>query len=241
MLTARRFALPLAAVFALAVPTVARARPSLDAQRLAELDRWEVLTFSDPAGGGIDRGKAIGVFEGTPEEIFRVVTDYARWPDYLPRVRAAHVAARDSTQALVEITAELPWPVGRSKVIARYTHERLAGDTYRIQFVMVTGQMKQYLGSLYIEPWAPGRTALTYELVAEPDVLAPRSLINRSIRRSAGGFVHALRQRVNDMHRLGLLHPQAPASPSVERAPLAGAVRPPAQVQVQAESPAGTR
>src|SRR5262249_16104333 len=160
---------------------------------------WEVLAFADPWRGGIDRGKAIGVFDATPEEVFRVATEYAKYQEYLPRVSASEVTFKDERQAYVEITAELPLPAGRSPVTARYSHERLAGEIYRIKFAMVSGQMKQYLGSVYIEPWAPGRTAVTYELVAEPDVWAPRSTINKSVVKSACGFVHALRQRVGDL------------------------------------------
>ncbi len=235
MLSPRRSPALIVFAFAIGLPAAASARPSLDAERLAELDRWEVLTFSDPVSGGLERGKAIGVFDGTPEEIFRVATDYAHWPDYLPRVRTAKVSSQDASEVTVEITAELPWPVGRSQITARYTHEKLAGEVYRVSFSMLRGQMKQYLGTLYIEPWGPGRTVLTYELVAEPDVIAPRSLINKSVKRSTGGFVHALRQRVNDLHRLGFLHPKAPAAR--ERSPLCGAAHPATPPQVQADSP----
>src|SRR5262249_12950932 len=93
---------------------------------------------------------------------------------------------------------------------------------YRVRFARLSGQIKQYVGQVYIEPWSPGRTAVTYELVVEPDVLAPRSAINRSIRHSASGFVHALRQRIGDLHRIGYLHPARPPR-AFERAPLAGA------------------
>lgn len=189
----------------------AEARPSLDPARLARLARYDVLVFADPWKDGIDRGKAIGVFDATPEEVFRVASDYARWKEYLPRVRGSEVVSTSGTASLVEMTADLPWPAGRSQVWARYVAQKLPGEIYRIRFEMVRGSMKKYLGSIYIEPFSPGKTALTYELVAEPDVLAPDSLINRSIRHTALGFVNALRQRVNDLHRLGYLHPLEPA------------------------------
>ena len=62
---------------------------------------------------------------------------------------------------MVETIAELPWPVGTTRVEARYTQEKLGGEVYRIRFGMLRGSMKQYLGQCYIEPWAPGRTAVT--------------------------------------------------------------------------------
>jgi hypothetical protein len=108
-------------------------------------------------------------------------------------------------------------------VTARYTHEKLPGQIYRVRFAMVRGTLKQYVGSLYIEPFGPGKTAVTYELVAEPDTIAPKSAINHGIKRSTGNFVHALRQRINELHRLGYLHPEPmPPTKNLARAPLAG-------------------
>jgi ribosome-associated toxin RatA of RatAB toxin-antitoxin module len=214
----------LAPVAVIVVATgLASARPTLDGGRLDQLGRYDVLAFSDPSNvDGLDRGKAIGVFDATPEEVFRVAGDFAKWPDYIPKVRGAKVVSESERMTLVEMTAELPWPVGQREVLARYTAERLPGEVYRIRFEMVKGTMRHYAGSIYIEPWdATGtKTAVTYELVAEPDILAPKSAINKATRRSASGFVHALRQRINDLHKLGLLHPLQPATPRAGTVPV---------------------
>src|SRR6476469_3726802 len=196
------------ASLSLALASPALARPTLDPSRLDELGRYQVLTFTDPFRRGIDWGKAIGVIDATPEEVFRVATDYAKYRDFMPRVTGSTVKEAAPDHVLVELQAELRWPAGSSKVTARYTHEKLPGDIYRVKFGMVDGSLKQYWGSLYIEPFAPGKTAITYELVAEPDTVAPKSAINRGIKRSTGNFVNALRQRINELHRLGYLHPE---------------------------------
>lgn len=224
---ARLRSLAVGALFVL-VCAPAGARPTLDAERLSELAHYQVLTFTDPFAGGIERGKAIGVIDATPEEVFRVATDYAKYRDFMPKVVSSTVREQAKDHALVELHAELRWPAGASTVTARYTHEKLPGDIYRVRFAMVQGTLKQYLGSLYIEPFAKGKTAVTYELVAEPDTIAPKSAINRGIQRSTGNFVHALRQRINELHRLGYLHPEPmPAPKHPGRAPLAGAPVPP--------------
>lgn len=185
------------------------ARPTLDAERLAELEQYSVLTFADAYRDGVDKGKAIGVIDATPEEVFRTVTDFSRYKEYMPRVTGVTQIARTSDNAQVLITAELPFPAGRTWIEANYRFERIRGGIYRIRFDMQRGNMRQYLGSLYIEPWngSATRTAVTYELVAEPAVSAPKSFVNKGVKRSVGKFVHALRQQVNDLHRLGMLHP----------------------------------
>jgi ribosome-associated toxin RatA of RatAB toxin-antitoxin module len=199
----------------------AQARPSLDGERLDQLDRYEVLSFSDAYKNGIDRGKAIGVIDATSDEVFRVVTDFARYKEFVPRISESSLTARTDDGAQVALTADLPWPAGRSWIEADYHFEHLAGDIYRARFEMRRGSMRQYLGSVYIEPWTNGRgkaqTAITYEFTAEPGIYAPKSLLNKSLRRSAASFVHALRQRINELHRVGLLHPNAPALASATK------------------------
>lgn len=214
----------------------ASARPTLDSERLGELSRYEVLTFTDPFADGIERGKAIGVIDATPEEVFRVATDYSKYADFMPRVVSSVVKERTPDHALVELHAELRWPAGASTVTARYTHEKLPGDIYRVRFQEVRGSLKQYVGELYIEPFAPGKTAVTYELVAEPDTIAPKSAINKGIKRSTGNFVNALRQRINDLHRLGYLHPE-PIAPRAgdARSPLVGRTPAPPPSRLKAD------
>ena len=189
---------------------VAQARPTLDSARLAELSSYEVLTFGDAYRAGFDRGKAIGVIDATPEEVFRVATDFERYKDFMPRIAASNQLSRTPDGAQVVITAELPWPVGRCWIEADYRFDHVGKDIYRIRFDMVHGNMRQYLGSLYIEPFTKTQTAITYELVAEPDLAAPKAMINKGVRRTVGKFVHALRQHINELHALGMLHPVLP-------------------------------
>jgi hypothetical protein len=200
---------------------------------MTRLGHYDVLTFSDPFNGGLEWGKAIGVIDATPDEVFRVATDYNKYKDFMPRVRASKQVSGSRDEAMVEITAELPWPAGTTWVFARYRHERLPGEIFRVQFDMLRGNMKQYVGSLYIEPWANGQTAITYTLVAQPEGFAPKSAVNRGVRRSVSRFVHALRQHIGDLHRLGYLHPE-PAGPvgQPERSALLGA--PPHEREVKA-------
>jgi hypothetical protein len=51
-------------------------RPIVDAARLAELTRYQVLTFIDAFGSGIDLGKAMGVIDAIPAEILRAATEF---------------------------------------------------------------------------------------------------------------------------------------------------------------------
>src|SRR5688572_8066382 len=101
-------------------PGPALARPTLDGARLGQLDRYEVLTFSDPYQSGIDRGKAIGVIDATPEEVFRIATDFGRYKEYMPRIVESEQVTRTTDSAQVVLTADLPLPAGHSWIEADY-------------------------------------------------------------------------------------------------------------------------
>ena len=189
----------------------AAARPNLDTGGLLRLGRYDVLSFTDPGGGGIDKTKAIGVFDATPDEVYRTATDYAKLSEFAPRVVGSRIVERrGEAQAFVMLSSNLPWPVSNAWVFAEFRTEKLGGDAYRIRFWQVKGSMRRYSGSILIEPWAPSKSAVTYELLVEPNTIAPRRLVNSKLKDAAATYVHALRQRVNDLHRLGRLHPIMP-------------------------------
>lgn len=199
----------------------ANARPQLPATENDRLVRYDVLSYGDPHKGGIDRAKAIGLFDATPDEVFRTATDYNHWAEFMPKIKRSEIIAWSGNDFTVSTTAELKF-LGESWLEATYHHEHLPGEVYRVRFEMVRGQMRQYLGSILIEPYViHGQTkaALTFELVAEPNLYAPKGLLNRAIKRMASNSVHALRQRVNDLHALGLLHPNLPPQPIVTTPP----------------------
>lgn len=182
---------------------------------MAELERYDVLGYSDPHNNGVERGKAIGLFDATPDEVYRVATDYSRWGEFMPKIKRSEIVAFSGADCNVALTAELKF-LGENWVEAKYHHQQ-HGDTYRVDFAMERGQLKQYLGSILVEPYrkADGslKSTVTFEVVAEPNGFAPRSILNRAIKRIAVNSVHALRQRVNDLHAAGLLHPNQPAQP----------------------------
>ncbi|MSP61705.1 MAG: hypothetical protein EXR72_15495 [Myxococcales bacterium] len=217
-------------VAGLAIAGAAEARPALPPEGLDRLAHYQVLTFADPGGGGINRGKAIGLFDATPDEVFRVASEYERYPEFAPRVIASRVVERQSeSRAFVILTTDLPWPVSNAWVYAQFEHDRLGPDVYRIRFWQIHGSMKRYAGSIFIEPWAKwkggGTSAVTYELLAEPDSSAPKRLINSRVQDAVAKYIHALRQRINQLRQAGRIHPQLPPEPTLA-SPLAGPRQP---------------
>src|SRR5262249_20107779 len=118
----------------------AGARPNLSDDGMKRLGRYDVLTFNDPAGNGINKGKAIGIFDATPDEVYRVLTDFEKYPEFAPRVTSSRVVDRQGDKrTFVMLQTNLPWPVSDAWVYAQFEHEQLPGATYRIRFFQVKG------------------------------------------------------------------------------------------------------
>lgn len=182
------------------------ARPVTEAQRQEQLSRYEVVLISEPQAAGGLRHRAMGLFDASAEEIFRIATSYERYSEYMPRIVASHVVSQGSEHALVTLEAALPWPMSNLWVLARYQTDAFLDDNdrqaYRVRFSMVRGNLLRYEGLLLIEPYGEGRATVTYELVAEPDTRMPRSWVQRSVGRGVSNFVNFLRARVSQCHRL---------------------------------------
>lgn len=220
----------------LSLAGVAHALPAVGPDGLDRLAHYKVLTYTDPGGNGINKGKAIGVFDATPDEVFRVATDYQHYPQFAPRVVASKVIDRQGDQrAFVWLSSDLPWPVSKAWVYAQFEHERLGGEVYRVRFWQLKGSMKRYAGSIFIEPWAKwkggGTSVVTYELLAEPDTSAPKRFVNARVEEVVSKYIHFLRQHINDLRRAGRLHPELPPGPTLA-SPLAGPTQPRAVTDV---------
>ena len=202
------------------------ARPVLAGDGMARLDRYDVLSFTDPIPDGLKKGKAIGVFDATPEEIFRVITEYEHYNSFIPRVVSSQVIDRHGdTSAFVFLLTDLPWPVRDAWVLAQFEHEQLGANTYRIRFWQIRGSLRRYAGSALIEPWAGNKSAVTYELIIEPDMRASHHFINGRIEQVTALYLHSLRQHINNLHHAGMLHPLVSPDPALV-SPLAGARQP---------------
>lgn len=189
----------------LGAPGLGAARPALAPARLQELARYEVLLQSEPAGAGLQRHRVVGLFDATPEEVFRVATSYERYSEYMPRITTSHTLWQGEAGSVVLLEADLPWPMADTWVHARFQHELLDGASYRVRFGMLRGNLLRYEGTMLIEPGERGRALVTYELVAQPDSRLPRAWVQGAVGRGALNFVHCLRSRVSGVLQQRLL------------------------------------
>jgi hypothetical protein len=194
----------LAPLFALFVASTALARPELNKEELARLEKGDVLQYSEKvAGSGVMRGKAVGIIEDAPEAVIYVLLALDKYKHFLPRVTKSRVVKRKGWHTYAVIHTDLPWPVKDVWTYLKVTRYDKPGRVYEMKWWMLNGTMKQYTGSARVEPWTKDgkRSLLIYQLLAEPQTSAPDSVISDGVKAVASTILKRVRLRLKALRK----------------------------------------
>lgn len=169
--------------------------PSFDTLALEARERLgsgEPMVLAPEDGGGWIRA-AVEV-EAAPGEVWRVMVDCPRAPEFVPGLRGCRVLESDGDTALVEHRAK---PFALLPEMTYVFRERR--DPLRIvHFERVSGSLKEMAGRWDLQPLEPGRTLVWYTVTLDPGFLVPDWLVRRSLRKKLPELLGALRRRVEE-------------------------------------------
>lgn len=189
---------PLLAI-ALAIPVALplTASAQTDAAREAERlgDRLETSTIA--SNGSVEWGVAVAVVDAPTDVVMRIVTDYARYEEFLPHFRRSRVLSRRGNNALVYMQATVARDTTTLWAQMRIFQRRPRGQTQIIEGRMTEGNMDQFAARWEITPLDDGqRTLVRFRILVDPDVPLPSSLFTSENIKAARRTVQALRLRV---------------------------------------------
>ena len=177
---------------------------------------YDVLAFNDPFKNGIERARPSASSTPRPKRSSASPPTTPSGRTICRACAAPTCVDRRGDGAIVEITPDLPLAGRHDAVPARYT-TRSSPATSTACASPCAGRLKQYLGSMYIEPWTRhDKTRRHLRAGRRARHPGAQERHQQLVRRSARGFVHALRQRINELHRLGYLHPLPAAGPPAD-------------------------
>ncbi|MFB1481620.1 type II toxin-antitoxin system RatA family toxin [Corallococcus sp. RDP092CA] len=106
------------------------------------------------------------------EKVFDVITNYDRYPDFLPEVKKISTSQRQGNTVQVHYEVDV---VKRIRYTIRVTEER----PKRMSWSFVEGEvMKDNKGSWTLEPEGEGKTRATYNVEMALGALIPKAIIN---------------------------------------------------------------
>jgi uncharacterized protein YndB with AHSA1/START domain len=162
-------------------------------------DVW--VETASPGAGKPREGVGRGVIEAPPERVFRALTDYGHWSEFMPFLRRSAAAPGPDGSAVAEHVMKLPAPTGerRYKVRLRQKVETgAAGRTWTVDWAYVpgSGNVKDHHGSWTLTALGPGRTLAVLRLYTDPGGFTPRWAVDRGTLETIPWIFHGLRQHV---------------------------------------------
>lgn len=131
------------------------------------------------------------IIRGAPEECFRVLTDFERYPDWAADIKAVHVGERDADGRAVLVTYRAA-AFGRStSYTLRYDYSRAPEE---LSWVQTEGDLTRRLdGSYQLSPSGDGGTEIVYRLVVDLKVPLPGFVKRRAEGRIMGTALRELK------------------------------------------------
>ncbi|MCY1022150.1 MULTISPECIES: type II toxin-antitoxin system RatA family toxin [Pyxidicoccus] len=129
------------------------------------------------------------VINAPVEKVFDVITQYDRYPEFLPEVKEVRAANRQGN------TLELHYKVDVVKTI-RYSIRVTEERPRRMAWSFIEGEMmKDNKGSWVLEPEGEGKTRATYNVEMALGLLVPKAVVNALVDTSLPKMLEAFKRR----------------------------------------------
>lgn len=130
----------------------------------------------------------------TPRDMFELVNDFERYPEFLPGCRRARLLERDESHLIGEMT------LGRAGVEQSFTTRNDLIEPERIEMSLVSGPFKRLRGRWLFLPMGEGACKVCLELEFE---FANRLLgmaFGKLFQQVAGQLVDAFTRRADELY-----------------------------------------
>ena len=183
------------AAVSLPAPASADAQERADREAARLGDRLETSTL--PSQSSVEWGQAAAVVDAPAETVMRIVTDYARYQEFLPHFRRSRVLSRRGNNALVYMQASVIRNTTTLWAQMRVYQRRPRGRTQIVEGRMVEGNMDQFAARWEVTPLADGqRTLVRFRILVDPDLPFPSSVFTSENVKAARKTMRALRERL---------------------------------------------
>jgi hypothetical protein len=151
--------------------------------------------------GAPKEGIGRGVIAAPPERVFRALTDYQYFEEFMPFVESADASPQPDGSVVSFQRLDLPVPIGDRfyRIRARAAVEGSGrGRVWRTRWSYIpgSGNVADHHGSWSLVELSPGRTLATCRLYTDPGGAVPAWAMDRATRKSLPWIFDGLRQQV---------------------------------------------
>lgn len=163
----------------------------------------KVVTIAQ-AGTSVKAGRAEGIVEGSLEAVRNVVEDYGSYEKFMPHFRASRVLSRRGSSALVYMQASVAKDTITLWAQLKIVPKPNLGQTRIIEAKMVQGNLDAMNARWELTPVDSDHTLVAFQLLMDPKVPLPASLVSNENEKASQKTIRALRRVVAE--RAALAH-----------------------------------
>ncbi len=134
------------------------------------------------------------VIHASPEKVFAVITDYEKYPEFLPEVKKAKVEFGSGNGKEVTYTVDI-----KAKVIT-YTLKHTARPPDELAWTMVRGEMMKGNDGAWILKAVPEGTEATYKIDLKLGALVPSMVERLLAEQSLPGLLANFKKRIESQN-----------------------------------------
>ena len=133
------------------------------------------------------------IFSLPIEKIYRVITDYPSYPEYMDGVDKAHIIELTESGAIVEYSLN---------IIRQFSYqlEMIHQHPHKISWTLLSGDLfKKNEGYWELKALNDDETQLTYSIDAEFKLLVPKMIINKIIKNNLPKLFNNIHHRAKNL------------------------------------------
>ena len=135
------------------------------------------------------------VIRASPEKVFEVISDFEKYPEFLPEVKQVKVETTQGNTRDVTYTIDI-----KAKLIT-YTLRHTPKPPHELSWTFVRGEMmKGNDGAWVLKPVAEG-TEATYKIDLRLGALVPSMVERKLAEQSLPGLLENFKKRIEGMNR----------------------------------------
>ena len=146
------------------------------------------------SGSSVKAGRAVGIVDAPLEAVMAIVQDYAGYEKFMPHFRASRVLSRRGASALVYMQASIAADTMTLWAQLKVGPKPNVGAARIIEAKMVQGNMDAMQARWELSSVDPQHTLVAFQLLMDPKVPLPASLVSDENEKAAQKTIRALRR-----------------------------------------------
>lgn len=147
-------------------------------------------------GTSVQWGRAVMMLDAPADKVMSIIENYAGYHTFLPNFTTSRVLSQRGSSALVYVQLEIMNGAATIWAELKLRPKKTDGTTQVIEGTMTKGNVKLFQALWEVTPQADGRTLVALQMIVDPDLPVPSSILTGENQKSARKAMRALRDKL---------------------------------------------